>query len=234
MLVFIIALFVGSLINKIVFILEQEEDIKYYLKYNQYYSKKIFAFSKLPIIKHLLFKDDNNHLKNKKINRYIFIEILTASVITSLYIIFPNKFMFFKYAIFITMLLIIAIIDYDTQYVYSITTYIGIGIGIIFFIFEWYLFQILPIKYILGSLISFFIIGLISYSTKAMGQGDIEVAAFIGIFLGAENSINFIAISFIVAAIISLILILFKKKTRKDYISFAPSLAISAYFILIS
>ncbi|MGL5243783.1 MAG: prepilin peptidase, partial [Sarcina sp.] len=200
-----------------------------YLLRKRYSLSKVLANKKIIIINILKLKGNNT----VKVRREAFILIITSIIFTSLYIIFPNKFEFIKYSIFIIVLMIIAIIDYDTQYVYTITTYFGMTLGIIFSILEYYFFKNSLINMVCAALLAFLIIGLISYTTKAMGAGDIEIAVFVAIFLGVKKTLNFIAISFIIASIIAIVLILLKKKTRKDYISFGPSLAISAYLILV-
>ncbi|MCD3296684.1 A24 family peptidase, partial [Clostridium botulinum] len=117
-------------------------------------------------------------------------------------------------------------IDYNTTEVYFSTTSIGIIVGIIFILINWYLN--LPIKtYFLGAIIAGMVISLIIILTDGMGWGDVEICVLSSIYLGARLTILMLFLSFIIGAIVGVLLIIYKKKSRKDYIAFGPSIVIA-------
>lgn len=124
----------------------------------------------------------------------------------------------------------IGIIDYKTGYIYNIDLLI-----LLFFVVIYKIFVIggliNSIKYSLGMGLIFF---LIYFATKMMGLGDVYYSFIMGLL--ANNLYEAFVLfrdSFISAGLISLILILLKKKTFKDSIAFGPfmTVAIIIFFI---
>ena len=66
-----------------------------------------------------------------------------------------------------------------------------------------------------------------------MGGGDIKLMGLLGLFLGWQLILLTILLSFIVGALISVILIVLKIKGRKDEIPFAPFISLAAIITLI-
>ena len=59
--------------------------------------------------------------------------------------------------------------------------------------------------------------------------GDVKLMAALGLFFGSSNILAISIISFLLGAIISIILILSKKRKIDDYIPFGPFIVIAAY-----
>jgi leader peptidase (prepilin peptidase)/N-methyltransferase len=74
----------------------------------------------------------------------------------------------------------------------------------------------------------FFLI-IILLTRGGMGWGDLTLGIMIGSFLGFKLSLITLVFSFIIGAIAGLILIVLRKKGRKDAIPFGPFLSISAF-----
>ncbi len=68
---------------------------------------------------------------------------------------------------------------------------------------------------------------------RGMGSGDVPLAALIGIFNGFPYNILAIFIGFVLGSVISLVLVVTKKKTMKDTIPFGPFLIMGSVFSLI-
>ena len=92
-----------------------------------------------------------------------------------------------KYYILASLLIVIAFIDFDTRYVYSSTVIFGVITGVVFFAIEWVVIKKIPVNLIIGAIVGFLIIWLIVQLTGGMGEGDIDIALIIGIFLGFNN-----------------------------------------------
>lgn len=67
---------------------------------------------------------------------------------------------------------------------------------------------------------------------RGMGLGDVKLALFIGIFLGWQNTILWIFISFVLGAVVGVVLIIVKKAKFGKPIPFGPFLVISFFLIL--
>lgn len=83
----------------------------------------------------------------------------------------------------------------------------------------------------IGAAVFFLLIVLITKG-KGMGIGDIKLAFFMGLFLGYPAILVALFFSFLIGAIIGVILILLKKKTLKSEVPFGPFLIIGTYSAL--
>ena len=73
--------------------------------------------------------------------------------------------------------------------------------------------------------LALFIIGVLLMK-NGMGMGDIKLLIVICFYLGLQGSVSAVFFSLIVAFVISIVLMIAKKKGRKDSIPFAPALLI--------
>ena len=72
--------------------------------------------------------------------------------------------------------------------------------------------------------ISVFFLLLLLIFKNSIGMGDIKLFAVMGLYQGLWGAINSVFFSLIVSFIISVVLLISKKKKRKDTISFGPSI----------
>ena len=93
----------------------------------------------------------------------------------------------------------------------------------------------LAMDMLLGMLVGTVIFGILTLLGRlisgkdAMGMGDVKLMAALGLFFGSSNILAISIISFLLGAIISIILILSRKRKIDDYIPFGPFIVISAY-----
>lgn len=65
-----------------------------------------------------------------------------------------------------------------------------------------------------------------------MGMGDVKLAVFMGLVLGWPNILTALFLAFLIGAFVSIILIIFKKKTLKSQIPFGPFLALATVVVI--
>jgi len=63
-----------------------------------------------------------------------------------------------------------------------------------------------------------------------MGGGDVKLFAPIGLFLGWKMTIVALFISFVSAGIVSIVLLLLKKKERRSTFVFGPFIVMGTFF----
>lgn len=85
--------------------------------------------------------------------------------------------------------------------------------------------------YIAGVFIGICMLALGRITKEEIGYGDGLVFMITGLYLGYQYNLLLLVLSLIISAMISLILILFKKVHRKTSIPFVPFVTV-AYFIL--
>jgi len=82
-----------------------------------------------------------------------------------------------------------------------------------------------------GFLLLVAIVGYLVYKTdEAMGGGDVKLFAPIGLFLGWKMTIVALFISFVSAGIVSIVLLLLKKKERRSTFVFGPFIVMGTFF----
>lgn len=86
-----------------------------------------------------------------------------------------------------------------------------------------------------GSIAAFVLtIPVLIYGPERAGIGDVKLALFVGLALGYPTVIYALALSFVSAALISIIGLLAHRMTRRTTIPFAPFLALGGLVMLFS
>jgi len=100
--------------------------------------------------------------------------------------------------------------------------------GFIFGYYSYYISMFFGIIFACG------VISFLAWVTKekAMGWGDAILALFLGIILGWPEVLVALAIAFLSGGSIALVILLFKKKTMKSYLPFAPFLSFGGLTVM--
>ena len=77
------------------------------------------------------------------------------------------------------------------------------------------------------------LIGGLIAGKEAMGFGDVKLMGALGIIFGAYNIVIISILSFLLAAIISIVLIASKKKKANEYIPFGPFIVIATFLVML-
>lgn len=227
--VLILGLLIGSFLNVCIYRIPRDESIAYPPSHCTSCGKRIMWYDLIPVLSYIFLRGRCRGCGEKISIKYPIIELLTGLAFLGLYIQFGIGFEFVKYAVFICFLIVIGIIDLETTDVYLKTTLSGIILSIIFAIIGNYLNGGM-IEYVYGGILGGGLISLIILITKGMGWGDAEICFMCGIFLGLKYTIVMLFLAFISGGIVGIMLIIFKKKTRRDYIPFGPFIALGATF----
>jgi leader peptidase (prepilin peptidase)/N-methyltransferase len=87
---------------------------------------------------------------------------------------------------------------------------------------------------ITGGLLAFILLLLIALISRGgMGLGDVKLAALIGFMTGFPLVIISIFVSIIAGGIVAVILLISRRKTRKDSVPFGPFLCLGAFIALL-
>jgi len=151
--------------------------------------------------------------------------ILSMVLIYQKYGITPQSI---KYLSLIPFIIIISIIDYHTTYIYDITVISGILIQGIIFLIE-------PDikKYLLAFIIGIIVPYILAKTTKGLGEGDIGLYGLCCFALGKNYSLYLIALSFILASIYC-VYILLRKSDKIRKIPFAPFISLATVLIILT
>ena len=168
--------------------------------------------------------------KNNKTKILIYIITMLVSIL--IYIKYDLSIESIKYILLIPFLVIISIIDYHTTDIYDITLFSGIIIQSVLFILS-INNELNSLSHINGLLIGFIIPFLIAKITKGLGEGDIGLFSLCCFALGHNYSLYLISLSFILASIYCIYVLLIKSgKIRK--IPFAPFISLATVMIILT
>jgi leader peptidase (prepilin peptidase) / N-methyltransferase len=206
--------------------------------------KKLIAwYDNLPVLSWILLHGKCRHCKQSISFLYPFIEILTAVILSLLYVYIPLHY-FFAYFIFFSGLIVTIRSDIETMLISRFATLFLIPFGLLMSSYK-----MLPISLresicgvIFGYLFLLIINGIFKYIRKidGIGDGDFELLAYIGSFTGIVGCWMSITIGSILGSLYGIAALFF---VRHDYrtqfvqttkIPFGPFLAFGAFiFVLI-
>lgn len=83
-----------------------------------------------------------------------------------------------------------------------------------------------------GVFLAITIIGGLIAGKETMGFGDIKLIGALGLYFGVSNIIAISLMAFLIGAIISIIILVTKKKKSNEYIPFGPFIIIAAFIMI--
>jgi leader peptidase (prepilin peptidase)/N-methyltransferase len=225
LIIFIFGLIIGSFLNSVIYRLEVEQSP---LRGKSYCPKckHILKWQDLiPVLSFIILKGRCRYCQKSISFQYPLVELATGI----LFVLIFNQFPILLFSIFYFLIssFLIVIFIYDLKH-YLIPDKIIYPAIIIAGIFNFQLFSILSA---LGAALFFGILVLITRG-RGMGIGDIKLAFLMGLILGFPNILVALFLAFFLGSIIGIGLILFKKKSLKSKIPFAPFLIIGTFFAL--
>ncbi len=162
---------------------------------------------------------------------YPLIELLTTFLLTALYLMVPT-FYFFAYALFFSALIVTIRSDLETMLISRFVTLCMVPVGIASSFFE--LLPITPLDSIIGALLGYLFLYVIAFIFKkitgkdGMGQGDIELLACIGSFVGLIGCWITLMIGSLLGSLVGIAYLIVAKAGRNTKIPFGPFLACGA------
>jgi len=140
-----------------------------------------------------------------------------------------------KFMILTPMLLSAFVIDYKLQIIPNRLNLTMFEIGIIFAFIYGLSNVAITINMLLGMLAGggiFLLITLLGglfYGKEAMGFGDVKLMGALGLYFGLSNIVIITLVSFLIGAVLSILLLLTKIKKTDEYIPFGPFIVIATF-----
>ena len=133
------------------------------------------------------------------------------------------------------MLLSVFVIDYRHQIIPNRLNLVLFEIGMIFAFLYGMSDIAITINLLLGMLVGagifFFItvVGGLIYGKEAMGFGDVKLMGALGLLFGVSNIITITVLSFLIGAILSMILLITRIRKSNEYIPFGPFIVLATF-----
>lgn len=144
-----------------------------------------------------------------------------------------------KYSILVPMLISVVVIDYKLQIIPNRLNLTMFEIGLIFTFIYGFFDTAISINMLLGMIagggifLAITLLGGLIYGKEAMGLGDVKLMGALGLFFGLTNIIIIALLSFLIGAILSILLIVAKIKKMDEYIPFGPFIVIGTLITIL-
>lgn len=221
---FIYGLIIGSFLNVCIFRIPEGIPIIKPPSYCRSCGHRLNFTDMLPVVNYIVNKGKCRYCGKPYSPQYPFVELLDGVLYLMVYMKYGFSSLSVIYCIIISLLIIVSFIDLKHKIIPN-----GVNIaltvsGVVFiFIQRAELFNRL-----LGGLIGFGLFLMTAILTNAMGGGDIKLMAALGFVFGIKGVIFITLGSFISGAIISLILLGLRIKSRNDEIPLGPFISLAA------
>lgn len=232
-LVFLYGIIIGSFLNVCIYRIPREESIIFKSSHCTNCDYKLRVIDLFPVFSYMILGGKCRNCKEKISIKYPIIELLNGIMYVVLFINFGFSMVFIKYCFFTSLMIVIGVIDFETTFVYRVVTVVGFIAGIFFTIIQSINNKNIILDSMVGFVVSTIILLLIVIITKGMGEGDIEIAAICGMFLGIKGVFVTLFLSFVICGIVSSVILLLKLKDKKDVIAFGPYLAVAGMISMI-
>jgi len=233
--IFILGTLIGSFLNVVIFRIPKGESISFPPSHCQNCKTRLTAIDLIPIISYIYLRGKCRSCGEKVSVQYPIIEGITGLVFIFTYLNFGVSFEFLEYAMILSLLVAIFVIDYKHYIIPDgmnlLIFLVALGFLIAgFFMGDQGLSDVLYRFYglILGG--GFFL--LVAIITGAMGGGDIKIMAALGFLFGFTQTLVLIFFSFIIGGLMSGLLLVLKLKKRKDHIPFGPFICLAAFITI--
>lgn len=230
LLIIMLGVLIGSFMNVCIYRIPKEESVVFPPSHCTYCSQPLKWYDLIPVLSYLSLKGKCRYCGGVISPRYPFIELLNGLIYLLLFYYFGLDFSFVFYCIIISILIVISMIDYQTQTIPDGLVASILILTVIYKAATYYIYNTnISIRdSIFGLLTGFLLFLLIAIVSKgAMGGGDIKLVSVLGFILGLKKTFLHIFLSFLIGAVFSLYLLLSGKKGRKDAIPFGPFINIA-------
>lgn len=226
--IILLGLVIGSFLNVCIFRIQEGESIAFPPSHCGKCKHDLKPLDLIPVLSFIFLKGRCRYCKQRISMRYPIIESLNAILYLLVYLKFGLSLIGSKYLILVSLLIVIGMIDYDSQFVFTSTTIFGGIAAAIFILIQGIVYNYNVSNFIFGGALGLVIIGSIVFFTKGMGTGDIEIAAMCGLFLGVKGIILGLFLAIIIGGITGVIVLMMKLKKAKERIPFGPFIAIGS------
>lgn len=235
LLILIYGLIIGSFLNVCIYRIPRGESIAWPGSHCPKCNHSLKWYDNIPIISYLMLRGKCRYCKTVISAQYPMVEALNAVIYIIMYIKCGFGADFIFYSLISSVLLAIIFIDLKEMIIPDSLVLSILALSVIHKAVNYFLYSI-PfdlINSILGLLLAGgLFLAIVIISRGGMGGGDVTLIGVLGFALGVKYILLNIFLSFILGAIISIVLLAAKIKTRKDPIPFGPFIVLG-FFITV-
>lgn len=225
-LITILSLVFGSFISALTYRIPRRIDFVKGRSFCDTCKKNLNWYDNIPLLSFLLYWGKSRCCGKKISFRYPLIELISLTGAIGLFFSFPFNIFLIYYTLF-CLTLIVLVIDIENQFIPDEISFAIILLSCLV------LSANIFVNIFAGLLLSLFIL-LLNLITKGrgMGLGDVKLALGLGMWLGIEDGVNWLILTFLTGGVIASILLITGKATRKTKIAFGPFMIIAFWFMI--
>ena len=235
LLILLYGLIIGSFLNVLIYRIPRNENIAWPGSHCTTCGHGLKWYDNIPLVSYIILKGRCRYCGSHISARYPIVEALNAVLYIVMYAKFGFGANFIVYSLMSSLLLAIFFIDLKEMIIPDsllsgilILSVIHKGVNYFLYSLPFGIFDSILGLLAAGGL---FLIIMVA-SGGGMGEGDVTLAGALGFVLGVKYVLLNIFLSFILGAIISIVLLAAKIKTRKDPIPFGPFIVLG-FFITV-
>lgn len=223
----------GSFLNVVIYRLPREKSLVFPGSKCPGCDKPIAFYDNIPVISWLILTGKCRKCKENISLRYPLVELITGILFFLIYNSFNIGYNWIFLSYFVSLMVVITWIDIDFMLILHSITYPAIVVGFVYS----YINNTLPqsiLGFIIGTILFYLIakISLLVMKKEGMGMGDVAFVALLGAWLGLNNLLGSLFLSFLLGSLIGIAFLVIKGKS--EHFPFGPSLAIGALITLIT
>ncbi len=229
-LIFLLGTVLGSFANVCIYRLPRGQSILWPRSHCPVCGTPVRPLDNIPLLSFFFLRGRCRACRESISWQYPLVEALSGLLYLLVYATYGITILSGLYALLTTVLLIVTFIDLEHQIIPDKITLPGLVIGLL-------CNPLLPISFpnaLIGGLLGggiFLLAALLSRG--GMGGGDIKLMAMLGVFFGWQRALLTIFVGVCTGAFGGILLMLIKKKGRKDQVPFGPFLALGGIITLL-
>lgn len=233
---FLFGLFLGSFLGVLIERIPKGKDIFLDRSRCDFCHKKLEASDLLPLLSFFFLKGKCRYCKKQLSIFYPSIELVTGVIFFFVAWQMANTSIVFVSILYSFFISAVMIVIFFTDYKYGIipdkVVYPSYFVVLIYNLF---FYNVDSIVYVLSGLGAggFFLFLFLVTKGRGMGFGDVKFAVLMGLLLGFPLVVYGVYLAFLTGAAVSLILILWRKKSIKNTIPFGPFLAVVTFLVFL-
>ncbi len=228
-------LLIGSFLNVVIHRLPKDESVVTPRSRCPVCQTPIAAYDNIPMLSFLLLRGRCRACGHPISWRYPLVEALTALLFAFTVQQFGASLETAVLLLFLCGLIVVTFIDLDLQIIPNVVTLPGIPLGLaagLLFGNPPFLDRLLGTLTGAGFLYLVLFYGSVLYGQDAMGEGDLNLIALIGAFLGWRGVVVTMLLGCLSGSVVGLTLIALGRLHRRQHIPFGPFLALGAVIAL--
>jgi leader peptidase (prepilin peptidase)/N-methyltransferase len=232
---FLFGSLIGSFLNVCIYRLPREESIVVPRSHCPICQTAIRPWDNIPILSFLILRGQCRACGHPISWRYPLVEGLTASLFAATVLKYGVTPLACTLLILVSALVVIAFIDLDHQIIPNLITLPGIPVGLMAGLALGeppLLDRLVGALAGAGFLYLVLLYGGVAYGQDAMGEGDVNLIALVGAFLGWRAVVITIIVGCLTGSVIGLALIVLRRIQRRQHIPFGPFLSLGAIVAL--